>query len=58
MPGLKDTDPQFTEVDTQMHKLWTWAVGLPGYDKRAWQALEKGIFELALRGAPEPKEQP
>ncbi len=49
--GLKETDPKFHETDRQMHQLWTWAVGLPGYDKRAWQKLEQGISELAKRAA-------
>lgn len=48
-PGIHDTDPLFREADEQMHKLWTWAVGLPGYDKRAWQQLESRILKLARR---------
>lgn len=49
--SLYDTDPDFRAVDQQMHKLWTWAVGLPGYNKREWIALEQGIFDLAKRSA-------
>ncbi len=41
-------EPRYTPTDNQMHKLWSWAVGLPGYDKKAWQELERLIFELAL----------
>src|SRR5271170_1126774 len=48
--SLHDRDSEFRVVDEQMHKLWTWAVGLPGYDKKAWQALEEGIARLAKRG--------
>ena len=47
---LHDTDPMFRAVDQRMHELWTVAVGAPGYDKRKWQALEQGIFDLARRG--------
>lgn len=47
---LHDTDAGFREVDARMHALWTAAVGASGYDKRKWQALEQGIFDLARRG--------
>jgi hypothetical protein len=50
--GLHDTDPMYREVDERMHRLWTWAVGLPGYDKKAWRELEQGIFDLAKRSNP------
>ena len=34
------------EVDLLMHRLWSWAFGLPGYDKKAWLDLERGIWSL------------
>jgi hypothetical protein len=40
-------DPKFFAADAQMHKLWTWATGLVGYNKKEWQKLEQMIFELA-----------
>lgn len=54
MAGLHYTDPMFREVNTKLHKLWTWAVGLPGYDKKAWRDLEQGIIDLAKRSQSEP----
>lgn len=30
--------PEFD--DGPLHELWTWAVGLPGYDKQKWLRLE------------------
>jgi len=47
--ALKDTDPQFCAADLAMHVLWTWAVGLPGYDKKKWIELEAAILALARR---------
>jgi len=32
------------------HRLWTKAVGTPGYDKRQWQDLNHAIETLALDG--------
>jgi hypothetical protein len=31
------------------HRLWTWAVGLPGYDKSAWKEVEAALFDLKTR---------
>jgi hypothetical protein len=31
------------------HQLWTWAVGLPGYDKSAWKEVEEALFDLKTR---------
>lgn len=39
-----------------LHKLWTMAVGAPGYDKRLWLALERAWIERSrLKAEPEPK---
>lgn len=31
--------------DTPLHRLWTRAVGEPGYDKAEWRALEALVWE-------------
>jgi hypothetical protein len=49
MSGLIDTDSLYRSVHLKLQKLWTWAVGLPGYDKSAWQALDTSVLELARR---------
>lgn len=39
--------PELLRIHGELHKLWTAAVGTPGYNKQAWQALEKAISDLA-----------
>jgi hypothetical protein len=34
-----------TETEELLHKLWTKAVGTPGYDKSEWKALRRAIDE-------------
>lgn len=35
--------PEHEKAHRALHKLWTAAVGTPGYDKRAWHALEEAM---------------
>jgi hypothetical protein len=41
MPPNEDDAPT---ADNLLHQLWTWAVGLPGYDKSKWLALERAMW--------------
>ena len=34
-----------------LHKLWTEAVGTPGYDKAAWRTLSNGLDKLGRDAA-------
>jgi hypothetical protein len=36
-----------SDAHLALHRLWTWAVGLPGYDKAAWSELERHVSQLA-----------
>ena len=33
----------------RLHEIWTWAVGKPGYNKTAWEALQKEIQNWRTR---------
>ncbi len=49
MPELSKTfggDGLAIEVDGQLHRLWTKAVGTPDYDKEEWKAFECLLFQL------------
>jgi hypothetical protein len=55
MAPTRDTVPviereNYRRVHVALHTLWTQQVGLPGYDKNQWKALEQAIFRLATDG--------
>lgn len=41
----------YHETTDALHKLWSDAVGMPGYDKARWMALANAIDLLARAGA-------
>lgn len=43
------------ELNALFHRLWTKAVGQPGYDKAEWLKLEKLIGQLSSSNAPTQK---
>ena len=42
LPGM----PAHSELWHLLHRLWTKAVGTPGYDKREWLQLERVVLEI------------
>ena len=48
-PERSPTEELVRAADRAMHVVWTAAVGSTGYDKRAWQALERAIWALKPR---------
>lgn len=46
-------DPSKEKWWGMLHTLWTWAVGKPGYDKRAWQEFESELESATAQFKPE-----
>ena len=45
-----DSESILKEADAILHRLWTWAVGMEGYDKAEWKRLEALIWKLGRPG--------
>ncbi len=39
---------RYKKVQDALHRLWTDAVGTPGYDKKLWKDLSVAIDRLAM----------
>lgn len=45
-----DRRANYRRVSRALHKLWTRAVGTPGYVKADWRELDNAIYQLATDG--------
>ena len=49
MDDMTEPTLSYERMHEALHDLWTWAVGMPGYDKSAWIRLSQTIDELEFQ---------
>ncbi len=45
-----DDHAKEAEWYVRLHRLWTWAVGKEGYNKKEWQGFEQCLMDLKVDG--------